>query len=128
MLLGKRLVKSLLLSKDLKILTKHNVHAGDLLKDAREAFDWVLTYFNEKGEWPTERMLTESTGISLPEEADDLSYIADQVRKRALAKKLENRAYFRGKNEISVSFLPFFPWGYRPFNYRMWGSLQVFKQ
>jgi hypothetical protein len=87
--LGKRLIKSLLVEKNWGVLLDNHVEAVDLLGDARNAFLWIDNFYRTSGEWPTERMVVESTGISFPEDLDPLSYIADIIRKRSLSRSLE---------------------------------------
>lgn len=86
--LGKRLVRSLLEHRTPEVLAEHGISAMDLKDDAREAYSWVLGYYEAHGSYPTPKMLEESTGIGLPEEPDPLAYICDHVRRRSLSMSL----------------------------------------
>lgn len=87
--LGKRLVRALLEEKNLSILTEGSVTAADLFEDGLDAYNWVLEYFNTRGEWPTPKMVEENTAIALPDEKEPLSYVADLVRQRTLGRSIE---------------------------------------
>lgn len=88
--LGKRLVRSLLVERDMEVLAAQGVGEGDLFGDARDAFRWAMSFLRERGEWPTASQVEEGTGILLPEHLDKLDYITDLIRRRTLGKAIES--------------------------------------
>jgi hypothetical protein len=88
-LLGKRLVRSLTVEHDLSALTRAGVTEADIFDDGRVAFDWMLGFVRSTGNWPTGKQVEENTKVELPDVLDKLEYVTDLVRKRSLAKQIE---------------------------------------
>ena len=87
--LGKRLTVSLLAHKDLSVLSSQNVSGKDLFDDGLKTFKWLLKFYDDYKEWPSQSNIEESTGVSLPREVDPLPYITNKVRERSLGKLIE---------------------------------------
>ena len=77
--------------KNLAVLTEYGVAEGDLFEDAREALKWVKSYLKVNDDWPTIKMLQETTGIIMPVDDEKVAHVADQVRKRRLGLDLSNQ-------------------------------------
>jgi len=90
--IGKRLVSVLISGDDISLLPKHSLDETDVLGDARTSLTWVIEYFREHGSWPDRDMVAESTGVDLPIEDKPADYVANLVRERSLAKRLEQTA------------------------------------
>ena len=89
--LGKRLVRALLKEKTFIPITTYHVDERDLFDDAKEAYQWVMGYWTEKGLFPTVKMLEEVLELTFPDEDETLDFVANQIRKRTLGKKLERQ-------------------------------------
>jgi hypothetical protein len=91
--LGKRLVRSWIDAEDAgaSAFSEHGLTDVDIYSEARVALAWVREYVEKSGKWPTPSMVQENLAIELPEDADDLNYVCDLVRKRKLAKFLESK-------------------------------------
>ena len=87
--LGKRMVRSLLEHKETSVLSEYRITREDIFEDAGLSYDWIFEYIRERGKWPTVVAVEENCMIELPDEAEDITYVCDLVRKRSLAKSLE---------------------------------------
>lgn len=83
--LGMRLIKAVLEHKGLPDVQLADIKADDLIDEARRSFIWLTGYLDDHGEYPTERALQEQCKVALPDEADSLKYVIDQVRRRSLS-------------------------------------------
>ena len=82
--LGLRLIRSYIEEKDPTVLADHHLTRDDLFEEAGKAFEWIQNYIRTHGDWPSAKVVEENCGISLEENADNLKYICDAVRKRTL--------------------------------------------
>ena len=87
--LGRRLIKAIIATEDLSGLKRHQIDRDDLLEEARAALDFVTNFVFEQGEYPSVAVVEENIRVPLPSDTDAFDYIADKVRKRSLAGKLE---------------------------------------
>jgi len=87
--LGRRLIKAMIAAEDLAGLKRHQISRDDLLEEARAALDFVTNFVFEHGEYPSVSVVEENIRVPLPADTDAFDYIADKVRKRSLAGKLE---------------------------------------
>lgn len=92
--LGKRFVAVLLKSKDLGLLSKYSLDASDLHSDAKHALVWSLDYFREYSAWPAVESIAESIGVEIPDEEAPAEYVAELLRNRSLAKRIEKTTEF----------------------------------
>jgi len=88
MKLGKMLVVALLREQSFEELNKAHIKEEDFFAEGEKAYKWVKEYFDETSEWPSITLVEDSTGIALPTDPVPLKYAVDQVRKRALSKRL----------------------------------------
>ena len=87
--LGKRLVRSLIEVKNFNYLSCRQITSIDLFNDARACYEWIYNYVIKTGTWPTCKMVEETISCILPDEPEDIEYIAELVRKRSLSLSLE---------------------------------------
>ena len=87
--LGKRLVRSLLEHKETGVLSENRISRDDIYDDAGRAFDWTFSFLREHGKWPTVVAVEENCMIELPDDAEDITYVSDLVRRRSLGRGLE---------------------------------------
>ncbi|KAJ1501825.1 hypothetical protein HMI54_009652, partial [Coelomomyces lativittatus] len=88
--LGRRLVSALILEGNIKILEEKGLTDKDVFDDARQGLVWILDYYREKEIWPTIPMVNETVGGEFPIDPGHLDHVAENIRKRSLANKLEN--------------------------------------
>lgn len=87
--LGLRLVKSLVVHKDMSVLATHGVGESDLFDDGLSALKCTRKYITDTGDWPTVKIVSEKAGVDLPDDTDPLEYITNIIRKRTLGKRLD---------------------------------------
>ena len=89
--LGLRLIRAALQEETLKSIATAGVTSADLFDSAKIGYEWLLDFHQKYGTFPTVDAVNSAIGTALPDVAEPLDFIVEQVRKRALTLAVKER-------------------------------------